>query len=153
MRKFIINWKIILYVLKLYSVHFVHCLKKFYFYFFIKIHLNFSTVLLESKDKKKVALPKSSIVKKTSIVNPTSSRHYKSAIPSSGPSFSGPGRGGGQARPSGPRPPSPDHAFSRQSELKKCHTFTSSKPSSNSEISKRPIRWEKILLPKKLLKK
>jgi len=112
------------------------------------------TVLLDnnSKDKKKASIPRSLVVKKpVSSSSVPLSKHYSSAIPSaSGQSaFSGPGRGGGVGRPSGPRPPSPHTtnkpgaaAFSRQAvDLKKCHVNNKSSPSSsNPEIMKRSLR-------------
>jgi len=109
-----------------------------------------TTVLLDDKNKKKVSLPRSGIVKKTTptVIPPTQNRHSISALSNSGPSFSGPGRGPtpGSSRPTGPRPPSPDHShapFSRQAELKKCHP---SKSPPNPEIIKRPIRERLIHL-------
>ena len=100
----------------------------------------FRTVFLDNKggSKKGVALPTSRTVKKTLVNNPsTHSRHFPSAISSSGPSFSGPGRGVG--RPAGPRPPSPDHGFHRHHSevVKKSHAY---KPPGNSDITKRPLR-------------
>ena len=133
---------------------FVLCRQRYLFYYLITISIS-STVLLENKDKKKVSLPKSSVVKKTSGVVVPPSRHLPShSAPHTNNSFSGShtNSSSGPGRPalhetssssSGSnghfQASNSSHAPYRvQQQLQqKCH---SSKPSSTHDIVKRPIR-------------
>lgn len=115
---------------------------------------NFRTVLLDNKDKKKVSLPKSSVVKKTTgVVVPPPSRHLQhGGAPHSAAVVGAPHTN----TSSGPGRPSPHDTAANNShhhhvpysnsrgpppyQQLKCH---SSKSSSTHDIVKRPIRYSR----------